>query len=249
MPRYTLRHTFPDRANDNVFRADGQDAGRCYLSDYPDGPRWHWTVYGSPAAGLELTLNDAKAKFKGSFEQLNKERPAGSPRFQYQRGPQPGAALRGELMLRWTYEGSFPVHRSPRPRAGEPDQGLFLILGFGIVRPVDRLLRILTELFGLCHDILPLRAFKTPQPSEAGPIRNSSLSRIAHYERLSPESDFKMKIRTPTDFNFRTLGVELGHYRRTLTTDCGPVAFYWAANGPGRTTVYLEAASGTYFRL
>ena len=55
MPRYTMRVTWPDppgRTDDYVFRADGKDAGRCYLRAMPnDGDRWHWTVYSSNANG------------------------------------------------------------------------------------------------------------------------------------------------------------------------------------------------------
>jgi hypothetical protein len=42
--------------------------GRTYLSRFPDGDRWRWTIYGSSAGGLELSLDEAKARFKAAFE-------------------------------------------------------------------------------------------------------------------------------------------------------------------------------------
>jgi hypothetical protein len=65
---YTLRHTWPDRPDDYVFRHNGVDVGRCYRTDVPDGVRWLWTIYGRADRGLALSLEEAKAQFRQAFE-------------------------------------------------------------------------------------------------------------------------------------------------------------------------------------
>ena len=56
-----MRRTRPDQAN----RVVGKDAGRRCCSSFTGG--WRWTVYESPATGLELTLDDAKATFEAAL--------------------------------------------------------------------------------------------------------------------------------------------------------------------------------------
>jgi hypothetical protein len=69
MPHYTMRLTgLSDDQNDFVFRVAGQDAGRCYLSRFPQGARWLWTVYGTNLGGLENDLDEAKAAFRRAIE-------------------------------------------------------------------------------------------------------------------------------------------------------------------------------------
>lgn len=67
MPTYTMRHAWPgeNRPNDYVFRVNGKDSGRCYLST-ASGARevWLWTVYGRHARGMEDTLEQAQRRFK-----------------------------------------------------------------------------------------------------------------------------------------------------------------------------------------
>jgi hypothetical protein len=66
---YTMRRTvLSDDPNDYIFRFKGRDVGRCYLGRFTDGDRWRWTIYGTNFGTLELTLDDAKAKFKEKFE-------------------------------------------------------------------------------------------------------------------------------------------------------------------------------------
>ena len=72
MPVYTMRRTWsndPDSTNDFVFRCDGVDVGRCYFTRGA-GSRdvWLWTVYGRSSGGMEETLDEAKRKFKETFE-------------------------------------------------------------------------------------------------------------------------------------------------------------------------------------
>jgi hypothetical protein len=72
---YTMRQTWPHNPDreDYVFRFNGKDVGRCYFARFADcKDLWRWTVYGTNLAGLELTLDDAKAKFKEAFERLEK---------------------------------------------------------------------------------------------------------------------------------------------------------------------------------
>jgi hypothetical protein len=71
-PVYTMRRSWPDNPespNDFVFRCDGVDVGRCYLTRAA-GSRdvWLWTVYGTSRGGMEETLDEAKRKFKETFE-------------------------------------------------------------------------------------------------------------------------------------------------------------------------------------
>ena len=72
MPTYTMRRTWPDdsdRPDDFVFRADGKDAGRCYLASRPNrGAVWHWTVYGGRVTGDAISLEEAQKEFKRAFE-------------------------------------------------------------------------------------------------------------------------------------------------------------------------------------
>jgi hypothetical protein len=70
---YTMRRTWPDDPDreDYVFRFNGEEVGRCYRARFADcKDLWRWTVYGTNLAGLELTLDDAKAKFKAAFERI-----------------------------------------------------------------------------------------------------------------------------------------------------------------------------------
>ena len=72
MRHYSMRLTWPDEPNrrdDFVFRVDGKDAGRCYLT-HATGRRdvWRWTIYGTSKGGMEDTLQDAQAKFKIEYE-------------------------------------------------------------------------------------------------------------------------------------------------------------------------------------
>jgi hypothetical protein len=72
MPTYTLRRTWPDepgRPDDYVFRCDGVDVGRCYLMRASSNQEvWRWTVYGISSGGMEATLEEAKRRFKETFE-------------------------------------------------------------------------------------------------------------------------------------------------------------------------------------
>jgi hypothetical protein len=71
---YTMRRTWPDDPDreDYVFRFNGEDVGRCYLARFADSKDfWRWTIYGTNLGSLELTLDDAKAKFKKAFEGRN----------------------------------------------------------------------------------------------------------------------------------------------------------------------------------
>ena len=71
-PRYTLRRAFPenpDSKDDYVFRCDGVDVGRCYLMRGAGNRAvWRWTVYGKSSGGMSDTLDEAKRKFKETFE-------------------------------------------------------------------------------------------------------------------------------------------------------------------------------------
>jgi hypothetical protein len=83
-PVYTMRRTWPDNPespNDFVFRYDGVDVGRCYLTRAA-GSRdvWLWTVYGTSRGGMEDALDEAKRKFKETFEAARTRHPEGAPR-------------------------------------------------------------------------------------------------------------------------------------------------------------------------
>ena len=60
----------PDRRDDFVFRVDGKDVGRCYqtFATYGRGLVWRWTIYGTSKGGMEDTLEEAKRKFKETFD-------------------------------------------------------------------------------------------------------------------------------------------------------------------------------------
>lgn len=65
MPSYTMRCTWPDRQNDYVFKIDGKEAGRCYLTIATAGRHvWLWTVYGRATGGMEVSLAEAQQHFK-----------------------------------------------------------------------------------------------------------------------------------------------------------------------------------------
>jgi len=67
---FTMRRTWPEHPEkeDYVFRFNGKDVGRCYLGRFTEGDRWRWTIYGTNLGTLEPTLDDAKARFKESFQ-------------------------------------------------------------------------------------------------------------------------------------------------------------------------------------
>ena len=72
MPSYTMRRTWPEtnRNDDYVFRIDGRDAGRCYLTTAAHAQRvWLWTVYGTPRGGMEESLETAQRRFKDAAEE------------------------------------------------------------------------------------------------------------------------------------------------------------------------------------
>jgi hypothetical protein len=84
VPTYAMRRTWPDNPesqNDFVFRCDGVDVGRCYRTR-ATGSRdvWLWTVYGTSRGGMEDTLDEAKRKFKETFEAVARaSNPSGHP--------------------------------------------------------------------------------------------------------------------------------------------------------------------------
>ena len=62
-----MRRSWPDRPDDYVFRIDGKDAGRCYLTVATASRHvWLWTVYGRATRGMEETLEQAQRRFKGA---------------------------------------------------------------------------------------------------------------------------------------------------------------------------------------
>lgn len=72
MARYTLRRCDPhnpDRQDDYEFCCDSKAVGRCYFVHAAGNrPVWRWTVYGVSSGGLEDTLEEAKRKFRETFE-------------------------------------------------------------------------------------------------------------------------------------------------------------------------------------
>jgi hypothetical protein len=71
---YTLRRTWPDNpdsSEDYEFFYKGKAVGRVYLGHFARADRWRWTIYETNLGALELTLDDAKAKFKEAFERLS----------------------------------------------------------------------------------------------------------------------------------------------------------------------------------
>jgi len=85
---YTRRHTFniPDR-EDYVIRCEALDIGRVYLASLPDGERYCWFIYinghvpqvqGVPISGRTVTLDEASAQFKRSYEAMRAK--AGLPK-------------------------------------------------------------------------------------------------------------------------------------------------------------------------
>ena len=75
MATYTMRRTWPndaDRLDDFVFRVDGKDCGRCYLTRAAGNREvWRWTVYGISSGGMEDRLEDAQQRFKETYEAAN----------------------------------------------------------------------------------------------------------------------------------------------------------------------------------
>lgn len=74
MPTFTMRLTWPEaeRPDDYVFRVDGRDVGRCYaMRAAGNRPVWRWTVYGSNAGGMALSLEEAQRCFKVSVGAAN----------------------------------------------------------------------------------------------------------------------------------------------------------------------------------
>lgn len=81
---YSLRRTWPDNpdsTDDYEFRWNGISVGRTYKDIFARDVRWLWTIYikgevyevqDVPITGLELSLDDAKARFKDSFERMIK---------------------------------------------------------------------------------------------------------------------------------------------------------------------------------
>ena len=84
---YTRRSTWPDERDDYVIRCEGRDVGRAYLTRVPAGDRWLWTVFinghvpvvpNVPISGLAVTLDEAAAEFKRSYEAMREK--AGLPK-------------------------------------------------------------------------------------------------------------------------------------------------------------------------
>jgi hypothetical protein len=86
---YIRRNTFPHHPNrdDYVIRCEGLDVGRVYLAELPEGERYCWFVYinghvsqvpGVPVSGRAVTLDEAGAQFKRSYEEMRAK--AGLPR-------------------------------------------------------------------------------------------------------------------------------------------------------------------------
>ena len=77
---YSRRPTWPDHdREDYVIRCEGRDVGRVYRRRLPEGHRYYWTIYisshvpqvpGVPISGLALTLDEASAAFKRSYETM-----------------------------------------------------------------------------------------------------------------------------------------------------------------------------------
>ena len=79
---YTCRNSWPDERNDFVIRCEGLDVGRVYLTRVPAGDRWLWTLFmyghvpkveGVSITGLAVTLDDAAAEFKRSYEAMREK--------------------------------------------------------------------------------------------------------------------------------------------------------------------------------
>jgi hypothetical protein len=77
---YTRRPTGPNtNGEDYVIRCEARDVGRVYRRRLPEGPRYYWTIYisnhvpqvpGVPISGLAVTLDDASAALKRSYEAM-----------------------------------------------------------------------------------------------------------------------------------------------------------------------------------
>ncbi len=79
--KYTLRPTDLGSPKDDFeFRFNGCDVGRTYAKSTPQGPRWHWSIYGLnlrgpfpqgvQLQGLADDLEAAKGAFKANWEKL-----------------------------------------------------------------------------------------------------------------------------------------------------------------------------------
>jgi hypothetical protein len=77
---YTRRPTRPNTdGEDYVIRCDARDAGRIYRRLLPEGHRYYWTIYinghvpqvrSVPISGLAVTLDEASAAFKRSYDAM-----------------------------------------------------------------------------------------------------------------------------------------------------------------------------------
>ena len=72
---------------DYVIRCEARDVGRVYRRRLPEGHRYYWTIYisghvpqvpGVPISGLAVTLDEASAAFKRSYEAMREK--AGLPK-------------------------------------------------------------------------------------------------------------------------------------------------------------------------
>jgi hypothetical protein len=79
---YTRRSTWPDERDDYVIRCEGLDVGRVSLTRVPAGDRWLWTIFMNghvpkvedvPISGLAVTLDEAAAEFKRSYERMREK--------------------------------------------------------------------------------------------------------------------------------------------------------------------------------
>jgi hypothetical protein len=82
---YTRRSTWPDTdREDYVIRCEARDVGQVYRRRLPEGDRYYWTIYisnhvtqvpGVPISGLAVTLEDASAALKRSYEAMKARLP------------------------------------------------------------------------------------------------------------------------------------------------------------------------------
>jgi hypothetical protein len=81
---YTRRPTWPDQParRDYVIRREDLHIGRVYLTKLPDGDRFVWSicinghvpkVAGVPISGAAVTLDQAAADFKRSYERMREK--------------------------------------------------------------------------------------------------------------------------------------------------------------------------------
>ena len=84
---YTRRKTWPDNPDRQDFeiRCEGLGVGRVFFTRVPEGDRWLWTIYltatsqrSMPISGQAVTLDQAAADFKRSYEAMRAK--AGLPK-------------------------------------------------------------------------------------------------------------------------------------------------------------------------